>query len=332
MINALRKQKGIALITVLFMFAVVTVVLAGLVVLSQNNSHRASHYLASEQAYMLCLSGEEWARQLLHEDFTKHPDVDHMNENWAKEGLVMKRENGYLEIKIEDAQGRFNMNNLADVKYKVSFANMLDLSLGDTLQSMTLAEQMSDWLDADNITGIEELDYLSEEPPYRTPNMPIAEVTEIRWLKSIEAKHYQLMRQQVQNDWITLPKGGTTLNVNTLTPAVAAGLSGLSLEEGENMVAEIRAQKDGITQLGALPAGMASVDKALLGVKSSYFLVSVRAKYGDQYAYIRSLVFRDSTSNGKMVIISRDRSKRFIFPFSEDYNADDVSSDFEIDI
>jgi len=78
--------------------------------------------------------------------------------------------------------------------------------------------------------------------------------------------------------------------------------------------------------------GIPGIDLSLLDVKSDYFLVRIRAKYGQNYAYLSSLIFRDRAQNGRLEILSRSRSDRFIFPFSKDYNESVESGDYEIDI
>lgn len=332
----LKTQQGVALITVLFLFALASIIVSGLLILLQNDTQRASAILETEQAYLLSLSGEEWARQLLAEDYKLNPEVDHVHEKWAEEGKIFEVENGYIEISIVDAQGKFNLNNLAtsttaNPAAKLAFQRLIDLALQDQQLSATIADEAVDWLDGDN-TGIEDIDYLDEPISYRPPNSAVTDVSELRWLKDMDKKSYKAIYQEVFPALVALPKQ-TTVNLNTARPQTIAALTGLSLSEAEGIVASIRENKNGHTSIATASSmpQMLSVGPGF-GFYSEYFEVKVRAKFSDHYAFLSSIIFRDHQNDGKMVIISRDRSERFIFPFSKDYNGSAKSKDYEIDI
>lgn len=329
-----QNQRGVALITVLFMFSLLAIVMAGLIILNSADINRAENYLSSEQAYLLCLSGEEMARQMLKEDFKKNPNIDHTNEAWAQPGYVYKVDGGYFEVFIEDAAGKFNINNLTGMnpaKQKMIFSNMLNLALDEPSLATKLTEQMVDWIDVDNLGAAEEFEYMSEEPSYRPPNGPVADISEIRWLKDIDAETYKTLHDELSSSIIAIP-AQNKINVNTITPYTLAGLGNISLQGAESFVNTIRIADNGFSVPAQAVAGIPGIDISLLEVKSDYFQIQVRAKYGQHYAYLTTLIFRDSSANGRLEVISRDRSKRFVFPFSEDYNEVDKSGDYEIDI
>jgi len=328
------QQRGIALIIVLFMFAILAIVISWLVVMNSTDINKAKSYFSSEQAYLYCLSGEEIARQLLIEDFNKNPNIDHINESWAKPGYIYRTDEGYFEVFIEDASGRFNLNNLASpnaIKHKIILSNMLNLVIDDQSQSSAVAEQMLDWIDADKVVGTEEFDYLSEDPSYRPPEGPIADVSEIRWLKDVDRDVYKAIHDDLFSNMAAIP-AVTKYNINTITPGTLAALTNTSINAAEEYVKNIRSSENGFSTPAQAITGISGADLSLLDVKSDYFYVQVRAKHADHYAYLTSLVFRNRAANGKIEIISRDRSKKFIFPFSEDYNDDFKYSDYEIDI
>lgn len=330
------SQSGVALITVLLIFALLTVVLSGLIVSNNSDLKRVGSYLSTEQAYLLCLSGEEIARQLLAEDYKKSSTIDHVNEPWAKSGLVFEVDGGYFEVFIEDATGKFNLNNLAtsntgDIKQRDTLSAILDIGLNEKVIADEISAKMSDWVDLDKINGTEEFEYLSEEPSYRPPDGPVAGISEIRLLKGIDAETYKIMRDQVFKGLTALP-AQTKININTITPLTLAGLGKMNLKAAETLVTTIRSATEGYSTPAQALAGIPGIDLASLDIKTDYFEVRVRAKFGEHYAYLRSLVFRDPRAEGRLEIISRDRSEKFVFPFSEDYNESRKSDDYEIDI
>jgi len=330
----LNSQRGVALITVLFMFTLLAIVLSGLIAVNSADINRAKSYFSSEQAYLFCLSGEEIARQMLAEDFKKSPDVDHVNEAWAKSGYIYNVDGGYFEVFIEDASGKFNVNNLSDAntnKQKMIFSGMLKFVIDEQSLADKVAEQMMDWVDTDKVVGTEEFDYLSEDPSYRPPNGAVADISEIRWLKDVDAEIYKAVLDELYPSLTALP-AQNKININTIAPLVLAGLGNIKIEDAESFVKTIRSTESGFPTAAQAAAGIPGVDLSLLDVKSDYFQVRVRAKYGEHYAYLTSLIFRDSSANGRLEIISRDRSKKFVFPFSEDYNESLESGDYEIDI
>jgi len=330
----LNSQRGVALITVLFMFALLAIVLSAVIAVNSADINRAKSYFSSEQAYLFCLSGEEIARQMLAEDFKKSPDLDHVNEAWAKSGYIYSVDGGYFEVFIEDASGKFNINNLSAVNYaqqKIIFSNMLTLVLDDKNLSDKVAEQMTDWVDADILIGVEEFDYLSEDPSYRPPNGLVADISEIRWLKDIDAEVYKVLHDELFSSLVVIP-GQSKININTVTSHALAGLGNINLKAADSFVKAIRSTEGGFSTPSEAIAGIPGVDLSLLDVKSDYFQVRIRAKYGAHYAYLTTLIWRNSADNGRLEIISRDRSERFVFPFSEDYNDDSKADDYEIDI
>jgi general secretion pathway protein K len=334
--NNAARQRGVALITVLFLFALAAVILSALLALLQTSTQRASAALETEQAYLLALSGEEWARQLLAKDYKVNPNIDHMHELWAENGKILDVDNGYIEISIKDAQGKFNINNLAtstpaNLATKVAFQRLIDNAIKDQQLSTTIAEEFADWLDADNL-GIEESDYLSEAIPYKPPNTAITDISEIRFLKDMDSESYKMLHQEIFPSLAALPKQ-TLVNINTVSPQVLAGMSGLSITQAESIVEAIQGSDTGYPTVATATINpQVLAQAASFGVSSEYFEVRVRAKFAEHYAFLSSIIFRDNQNGGRMTVISRDRSGRFIFPFSKDYNADGKSKDYEIDI
>ena len=64
------------------------------------------------QAQSLALAGVQWARQILADD-ARSGTLDHLGEPWAYPLPPTPIANGSIEGRIEDAQGRLNLNNLA---------------------------------------------------------------------------------------------------------------------------------------------------------------------------------------------------------------------------
>ena len=133
---------------------------------------------------------------------------------------------GVISGRLEDLQGRFNLNNLVtsqgtvDSHYQAQFERLL-ATLG---LDPGIAGVVVDWLDADAETnfpnGAEDEAYAATNPPYRTPNWPITSTSELSAMSGIEAEGYRALLP-----YVTALPSGTTLNVNTATAPVLASLS-----------------------------------------------------------------------------------------------------------
>ncbi|HIA08531.1 MAG TPA: general secretion pathway protein GspK, partial [Chromatiaceae bacterium] len=144
------RQHGIALITALLIVALAATAAAAIVADEQISIRRTSNTLDSEQAYLYAAGIESWAIDILGED-KKDNQFDSLDEDWASLLPPFQVDGGQISGYIEDAQGRFNLNNLVDSKGKknnsqiVIFQNLLDnLKINEDLIPLLV-----DWLDSD---------------------------------------------------------------------------------------------------------------------------------------------------------------------------------------
>ncbi|MET1079157.1 MAG: type II secretion system minor pseudopilin GspK [Pseudomonas sp.] len=133
------RQRGVALITVLLVVAIVTVVCAGLIARQQLAIRASSNQAQARQAYQYALGGEALAQGILTRDL-KTPSaggsdsegsadeagggvtgglgaqVDHLQEAWAKPLPTFPIDEGAITVRIEDLSGRFNLNSLVKTR------------------------------------------------------------------------------------------------------------------------------------------------------------------------------------------------------------------------
>ena len=119
----MRRQRGVALITVLLVVAIVTVVSAAMVARQQLSIRASSNQLQARQAWHYALGGEALAQAILARDLrtgaTGEPGasgeaaaVDHLLEPWAQPLPAFEIDQGEILVRIEDLAGRFNLNDL----------------------------------------------------------------------------------------------------------------------------------------------------------------------------------------------------------------------------
>jgi general secretion pathway protein K len=290
----MRSERGAAMILAMLFAALAATIAVALAADQQRWLASVGHRRDQVQAQALALAGVQWARQVLFED-GRGIAIDHLGEPWAYALPPTPIENGTIEGRIEDAQGRLNVNNLprTDAIGTAERARLTRLFTRLSIPPAAL-DAIADWIDPDSETragGAEDSAYLAAPSPSLAANAPLVRTAELAAIRGLSAQQVAALAPFV----VALP-APTALNVNTAPPevmeAAIAGLGGDALtawlagraRKPFTTIAEFRAR---------LPSGATIDNEAALAVASSYFLVSVRARQGEVVARVRALVRRD---------------------------------------
>jgi len=292
-----RPERGLALIVAMLIAALAAAVAVSVATAQSRWSAQVSHRRDQVQAQSIALAGIQWARQILDADAHGGP-VDHLGEPWALPLPETPVENGVVEGRIIDAQGLFNVNNLASGTHATfeqrRFARLFAV-LG--IPEAILAA-IVDWVDADNVPqpgGAEDAWYLGQADASLAANAPATRVEEIGFVRGMSVP----VMSQVLRFVTSLPGVDTPLNVNT-APAELLAASLDNIEPAQ--LAALVASRAGhpfinIADFRArLPPGVALRDETMFSVGSRYFLVSVRARQGETVAQARALIERSGDS------------------------------------
>lgn len=302
-------QRGVALITVLLVVALVSVVSAAIIARQQLAIRSSANQLHVRQAWHYALGGETLAKALLREDLQQgdpRAPVDHPAEAWAQPlAPFALDEGGELRVRIEDPSGRFNLNSLVRQGRVDQAALQQFRRLLRSLQiDKPYAERLLDWLDADQEVsggyGAEDNQYLLAQPAYRAANRSLADVSELRLLLEMDAADYRRLLPLV-----TALPAEATLNVNTASAWVLASLAeGLPLDRAKALVAKRGRQgyPDLPSFLAQLPG--LQVQGQALAVGSEYFQVISEVSVGDRRQVLRSTLRR--AGDGRAYVLSRD--------------------------
>ena len=218
-----HRQRGVALITAVLVVAIGTMIAVNLMWEGTLDLRRAESALAADQGLMYGQGAEAWAADILRQDLVDSPDTDHLSEQWAIELPPLPVDGGTITGKLEDLQGRFNLNNLIAANGMESqlvrrqFERLLNLVEIDP----GLAGAVVDWLDPDTElrfpTGGEDVVYSSQDPPYRTANAMITSASELMAIAGFDRESYQRLAP-----YVTVLPHGTKLNVNTASDVLLA--------------------------------------------------------------------------------------------------------------
>ncbi len=315
-----RRQRGVALVSVLLVVVIATVLAVGMV-REQTTSIQATHgFLQRGQAQQYALGGEELARQILAEDFELDPTRDHLAEIWANPELVFEFEEGEVDVTITDLQGKLNVNGLASQNPAASSNRQRLLNLAAAVGSdPSIADQVQDWLDEDDgvrTLGAEDFAYLGLDLPHRTAGTLMGDASEVRLMFGLPLEVYQRLRPSIT----ALPEPATNINVNTATPFIFQAIApGLSYQAAEALALR-RNEEEGFESITAFLqstelAGLGVADVGL-SVQSAFFEVRVVARYQDRFSYLTSIIQRNPT-DGSLKVIQRDFSRNIVPPTNE---------------
>lgn len=289
-----RHQRGVAAVTAILVVAIGTAIAVSMMWESTLDQRRTESAVLADQGLLYVQGAEAWGADILRQDLVENPDSDSFADIWAIELPPLPVEGGVIIGKLEDLQGRFNLNNLVSLDGTenplavAQFERLLLLLNLDT----NIAGLVVDWLDPDSDmrfpNGGEDAVYATAEPPYRTANAMITSTSELMAIAGMEPEAYRLLEPHVA----ALPQG-TTLNVNTASEYVLASLSDdLDLSTAESLIYE-RANAE-FVDIEASFGGLIDADTFLVidGV-SQHFLLTATVTLGSSQTTMRSVLQRD---------------------------------------
>ena len=296
MIALAARQRGVAILTAMLVVALGTMIAVNLMWKASLDLRRTTSALAADQGLMYLQGAEAWAGDILRQDQVDSIESDHLGEIWAAELPPIPVDGGVISGRVEDLQGRFNINNLVtpqgeeDEIARRQFERLLEMLELDP----SLAGVAVDWLDSDSETkfpfGAEDDVYSGFDPPYRASNTVITSPSELMAMSGFELESYRLLLP-----YVTALPSGTTLNVNTASDVLLASLSDdIDLSRGAALIEErggadfpdISASFEGDVE----PEVLQRID----GV-SQYFLLTASVAIGTNQFTMYSVLQRDNS-------------------------------------
>lgn len=189
------KQRGVALIVVLLIVAMVVIIATNITSRNQLSMRRTLNLAQYDQAYWYAISAEELAKKILKQDLDDSEGRVHKQQYWAMSDVVFPAEYGEIAGKISDMRSCFNLNALSvttkDVENgqpKLPLAakqyKALLVSLGmDDFTADHLTQTLKDYIDEDTVAspyGAEDAEYEARHVPYRAANTLMNHRSELR--------------------------------------------------------------------------------------------------------------------------------------------------------
>lgn len=221
----MRRQAGVAIITVLLMIALATIAAVSMAKRQYLDVRRTGAREMLAQASQALLAAEDLAIMALRLDDAK---MDSPDEDWTRT-VSAPVAGGLITGCLFDLQGRFNLNNLVDkenrpIQDEVDRFELLLNALGveSNLIPKIIASTI-DWIDKDinpySPDGAEDDYYMNQTNEgalaYRAANRPFLSVSELRMVNGVNELDGETYTQ-LERNVSALPEQ-TGFNVNTAT-------------------------------------------------------------------------------------------------------------------
>lgn len=336
-----RRQRGIAILTVL-VIAVLIVTLAAVIFARQSRAVRQSdNFQSLERAWQYVFTMEQYAGLQLQIDAQENK-YDALTDRWAYElpTQTLTEDSGAVvrfSGKLEDLQGRFNLNNLvlqkgqttaqpqaAGQQPQTASAQPQQQGYNGTVYGQLqkfvtqaglpggFADAIVDWVDSNvlpmGVNGAERDYYLAGAIPYLSADRPFADPSEIRLLRlemQVPAEKDAALKRFLPT--VTTLPFFTTLNPNTASKEVlrAIGLNdnqiGLILDKRRAKLT-YKSRDDFIREMAFSPE-QTRVLQDSFDVTSQYFRLTGEVQINRARVFVNSLLFR--TPNGPVRVIMR---------------------------
>jgi general secretion pathway protein K len=303
------RQKGVALLVAIVIFAIATTVAAAITYNKAMASRRAAATFTMEQALQAGMAAEALAAVALENDGGKAKTET--TQDWAQVQPPLEIEGTgiWIQAQVEDLQGRFNLNSVViwDQQSNTFVPDQHQLSifralLQDLDIDVSYADLLVDWIDPDIAPssnsggGGEDTLYLSQTPSYRPPNTFITHPSELLALPRFGRENYQKIAPYVTALPVDVPVNVCTahalvLNTTRNDPQNQTEFADETLKQARengcfpsttNVYAGVIAD----------PQNRAEVEKRI-DVKSSWFRLRTNIRIGTAEFVLYSVLFRE---------------------------------------
>lgn len=303
-----QTQRGVALLTVLLVFVLVTMMATHMLRTSYLALHRTGNLIDNTQARYYALGAEELGRQMLSAESDAPNGVgrfDHLGQEWAQKSHTFEIEEGVLELQVIDQAGLFNLNSLVDSRARTDpqAVARFALLLGGLGIDASLAERAADWIDADTQTARGGLETTAYGVDF-IANRRFIESSELLAIPGFDNKAWRLLKELVS----ALP-ADTPLNLNTAPERVLRAFANGAQRADMERFLRVRLVQPMKSLQDPLLTTLFANDLDRVDVKSDFFLVRAHAQYRGRHVRLDTRMQRDAHT-GKIHVIGRDDAAR----------------------
>ncbi|WP_310733490.1 type II secretion system minor pseudopilin GspK [Colwellia sp. BRX10-3] len=329
------QSKGVALITVMLIIALIAILATQMTARLQLQMQRTTNIGSNQQAYWYAMGAEAFAKRVLIQSFEADSEVTHLSQLWAQGENTFPVDFGEITGEITDLNSCFNLNalrvndddgsgnsnnvNSANAAKKsparAAFEELLiamNIEGVGSFEAEYMADALTDWLDTDGSIsgsgGAEDNDYASKEFPYLAANNYLASMGELRVIDHFTVNVIDKLKDYA----CILPNTNMNkININTIAqdqPEILVAMLGISQNEASQALSsrgdEGFKNVDEFFSLSELSkAKIPPEKKQLFAVKSEYFKLKTTASFNNSYFALNTIMKVDNKNN--ISVISR---------------------------
>jgi len=241
-----KKQKGIALITVLMILAIMVTVAATMTGRLTLSLKRTEGLIFSQKVYWYGQAAQDLGRMILNQDFADS-DVVSLDQIWATPDMVFPLENGNLAGQIKDQRSCFNVNAVAlqdqgntPAVPVTQFQHLLEAIGLNEYSAEMVAQSTRDWIDEDDRSdaaqGAEDSFYQGRGVAHLAANGLMVDISELRAVQGVGQKLYEKIAPYL----CAIPSSEQKINVNTVSVEQPEILYALFKADNSLSVADFR--------------------------------------------------------------------------------------------
>ena len=246
--SASRGNRGMALLLVLVVVALMTAMLTDLAFSTMVDMRLTETFRDSTRAYYLAKGGVNAGRMILQADNNRY---DSLEEPWSQGVINYPAGGGNVTVLIEDQDGKLDINRIVkgsnpqavqvDRFYRLLLAKELE-GIADPAE---LTAALVDWLDKDDtpyteirtdgqslpVSGAENLYYQGRAKAYQCKNGPLETLQELSLIKGFTPEVIKQISPHLTVN------GNLSVNINTASAEVLMSLdSQISRDEAETII------------------------------------------------------------------------------------------------
>ncbi len=322
----LQRQRGVALILVLLILAMMVSIAATMSERLFTQYHRSGNQLRYQQAYWYSLGVEALAKSAIKQSYEDNDEAVNLSQPWAVKDKQYPLDYGTVEGNIQDMQSCMNINALAGINWNPAdtgtpylvqvLQHLFEAEDIDNYQAEVAANSIWEFIDSNrsinSVSGVEDSFYESMSPAYDAPDSLLADATEIRAVQGVSG---EIMMKSMPS-LCALPTKEWRLNINTVSvkqanilaamfyPYLSSSAAVQLIEDrpysGWDSLDDFWAQGE----LSGIDETIKSDATGFLGIDSNYFELDAQVMVDDARVRVRSLMF---SKDRKTVTVIRRR-------------------------
>lgn len=258
---ALRNdRRGIALIMVLWVLAVLMVIVLSFSYMTRTESLAAVSFKEGvEKKFLAEAAIERAAMEVIYRRM--HPNVQtdvEGVETWRVDGTpyTVTTDGGHYTVSIIDESGKLNINTLTDASAIILKNLLLNTGVEET-EANTIVDCILDWKDPDDfvrLNGAESDFYMSLPNPYKAKNANFDTLEELLLVKGITpAILYGDGEKKGIIDFVTVNSTSNQINITAAPKEVLMAIPGMTAEVADAIM-NAREDPAGLAAIGGLGA------------------------------------------------------------------------------